>query len=183
MTNLPFEQLAYEFHEIWDKAWSPAEDHERIRKLAELVPRSTKSLLDLGCGNGFFLNYLQAEHAQHYSRLTGIDRSNAAPAHVKTEKRQASIDALPFSDAEFDTVTCHEVLEHLPLPVYAKAISEIARVAKCFIVTCEPYKQNLAASLSKCPSRLARFNADFHVRRYDEQNGDTTLSARLLQKC
>lgn len=39
---MPFEQRAYELEER-DADWFPAEDHERVRKLAELVPLDTKT--------------------------------------------------------------------------------------------------------------------------------------------
>jgi len=168
MNNLPFEQLAYEFHEIWDEDWFPGEDQERVRKLATLIPDETKALLDVGCGNGLFLNHLKREYPDRFSRLVGVDRSEAAIKHVETEKKLASIDQLPFGDLQFDTVTCMEVLEHLPLTTYVKSLAEIARVAKRSIIVSVPYKQDLKASLCECPSCLARFNPDFHVRSYDE---------------
>ncbi len=168
MKALSFEQLAYEFSEIWEPEWFPADDHERFRTLARMIPADTCTVLDAGCGNGLFLKQLQAEYGNRFARLVGVDRSEAALVHVRTEKTLASLDLLPFADAEFDTVTCNEVIEHLPVPIYEKAISELGRVAKRSIVICVPYRQNLEASLSTCPLCRARFNADFHVRSYNE---------------
>jgi len=165
---LPFEQQHYEFRQIWDDDWFPEEDYDRVRKLAKLVPHETKTLLDVGCGNGLFLNFLKSEYPGSFSSLVGVDRSETALGHVRTEKRCATIDSLPFEEGQFDTVTCMEVLEHLPLPIYAKGVSEVARVARQSIVVCVPYKQNLKQSLCECPECRTRFNPDLHVRSFDE---------------
>ena len=165
---LSFEERAYEFRQIWDDDWFPEEDHDRIRQLAKLVPRETRTLLDVGCGNGLFLNFLKNQHGDSFSALVGVDRSETALGHVQTDKRRATVDNLPFDNSQFDTVTCMEVLEHLPVPMYAKALSEITRVAKHSIIVSVPYKQNLQESLCECPQCQTRFNPDFHVRSYDE---------------
>jgi SAM-dependent methyltransferase len=165
---LPFEQQHYEFRQIWDDDWFPEEDYDRVRKLAELVPHETKTLLDVGCGNGLFLNFLKDEYSGSFSALVGVDRSETALGHVRTEKRCANIDNLPFKELQFDTVTCMEVLEHLPLPIYARSVSEVARVARQSIIVCVPYKQNLKQSLCECPECCTRFSPDLHVRSYDE---------------
>ena len=174
---LSFEQQAYEIPEIWDEDYFTAEDHARVEDLAALVPSPTKTLLDVGCGNGLFLNHLLAKHSARFERLAGTDRSVTALSHVKTEKRAATIDAIPFGDCEFDTVTCMEVLEHIPVTVYPQALAEIARLAKDHIVISVPYRQDLPSLLTECPSCCARFNADFHVRSYDEDKMRNLFSA------
>jgi ubiquinone/menaquinone biosynthesis C-methylase UbiE len=166
--NISFEQAAYEFSEIWDEDFFPPQDHARVRDFERLIPAGTTDLLDAGCGNGLFLNYLQRTFPNRFARLCGVDRSVAALAHVKTEKHNASINQLPFSEGEFDTVSCMEVLEHLPVTIYGQALGELARVARENIVVCVPYNQDLRACLTECPHCFARFNADFHVRSYDE---------------
>jgi SAM-dependent methyltransferase len=169
VNDLPIEQQAYELPEIWDLDWFPDGDFERVRLLAELIPPETRSLLDVGCGNGMFVNYLTDQCSGRFERLMGVDRSKTALAHVRTEKREASINALPFADREFDAVSCQEVIEHLPVPIYKTALTELARVAGQSILICVPYKQDLEADLSTCPHCRARINIDFHVRSFDEE--------------
>lgn len=168
MSALSFERLAYEFDEIWDEDWFPVEDFERVRALAAMVPEDSSTLLDVGCGSGLFLNHLRRHYPSRFARLAGVDRSEAALARVQTEIFRSGVEQLPFDDAEFDTVTCMEVLEHLPDVVYEHALLELARVAKQWIVVSVPYDENLAANRCVCPSCATSFHPDYHVRSFDE---------------
>ena len=86
-----------------------------------------------------------------------------------TEKRCATIDNLPFKELQFDTVTCMEVLEHLPLPIYARSLSEVARVARQSIIVCVPYNQNLRASLGANARNVSHnLTPTFTLRSFDE---------------
>ena len=92
-------------------------------------------LLDCGCGPGGITVGL----AQHISpgEVIGIDvggaqleraRERAIEGNVRASFREASVYALPFRNAEFDTVFSHALLEHLATPL--KALEEILRVLK-----------------------------------------------------
>lgn len=179
--NVSFERLAYEFREIWDEDWFPPEDYERVQKLATLIPDQAATVLDVGCGNGLFLNHLKRTYANRFQTLVGLDRSEAALEHVETETAVSSIDRLLFSDLQFDTVTCMEVLEHLPLTTYSKALTELARVARQSIIICVPYKQNLRASQCQCPTCLTCFNPDYHVRSFNEDALRTLFLAQSFE--
>lgn len=163
-----FEEAAYELPEIWQDGWFSEEDRNRVRELSALIPVDAKTLMDVGCGNGLFLNWLRESGAGRFDRLVGLDRSEAALSHVRTTKGRARVDALPFGDGAFDVVTCMEVLEHLAVGVFPRAVDELSRVAKKYLLVSVPFRQDLDASLSTCPSCRARFNADFHVRSFDE---------------
>lgn len=162
------EEQAYELPEIWQPGWFSLEDRDRVRQLSALVPDDARTLVDVGCGNGLFLNWLAQSEAGRFERMVGVDRSLAALSHVKAGKCRARIDALPFGDGSFHIVTCMEVLEHLPVDVFPRALRELSRVARHYVLVSVPYRQDLDASLSTCPSCRARFNADFHVRSFNE---------------
>ncbi|MGI5827875.1 MAG: class I SAM-dependent methyltransferase [Patescibacteria group bacterium] len=76
--------------------------------------RSKSSLLDIGCGNGLFL-----QHAQHYFNCTGIDISQNGLNEAKRRAPKAhfqiksiyDLDSLPAK--KYDVITCFDVLEHV----------------------------------------------------------------------
>jgi ubiquinone/menaquinone biosynthesis C-methylase UbiE len=161
-----FEQQSYEINDLWiDEIVSEA-DIERVKVSADLIPPDVKSILDVGCGGGIFVNYLLSS-GRHYDRLCGIDRSNSALQHVKTEKKLAEVNQLPFQNNEFHMVTCLEVLEHLSLNIYSSSLNELSRIAKKYILISVPNHENLKKSLVYCPSCCTKFNPDYHMRSYD----------------
>jgi SAM-dependent methyltransferase len=168
-SSLSPEELAYELPGMWTEDWFSADDNIRVKEITRYIPGDVQQLLDAGCGNGLFLHYLR-DHCPNIKRLCGAERSASAIAHVATEKFQASIDSMPFGDAEFDMVTSLEVLEHLPGRVLTGAVKEISRIAKRYIIITVPYAQDLSVGMTICPACYCRFNADYHVRSFDEQN-------------
>jgi SAM-dependent methyltransferase len=102
----------------------------------ELAPKADTSLLDVGAGNGFYSQYL----IEHFS----VSCSDFARQMLKNNscmtRVQARAEALPFNDGSFDVVFCASLLHHLPDP--QDAIEEMARVARKFVVLCEPNRAN-----------------------------------------
>jgi SAM-dependent methyltransferase len=99
--------------------------------LAWIAPASNASWLDIGCGTGAF-SQLIAEHCAPKS-LSGIDPSPAqiefARARLpKADLRVGDSLALPFGDAEFDSVASALVLHFIP--DRGKAFAEMKRVAR-----------------------------------------------------
>ncbi|HRH49711.1 MAG TPA: methyltransferase domain-containing protein [Panacibacter sp.] len=164
-----FEKEYYESPDFWDNGM--IEDHaniERIKKTAQLIPDDVHSLVDIGCGNGVFLNYLI--NLRPTLDLTGIERSAAALKHVKTKKSIGDISNLSFLDRSIDCVTCLEVIEHLPLPIYKHSLNELARVADKYIIVSVPYNEKLENSYTKCPSCKSIFNSDLHLRSFIDRD-------------
>ncbi len=159
----------HERDEIWDSHWFTQSDHDRIRDLISILPATAESLLDVGCGNGLFVNSLnKLNPANRPRRLYAADRSLNALTHVEVEHCQCNIRELPFSDGEFEIVTCLEVIEHLPLAIYTPALCELSRVAARWIMISVPFEQNLSKSLCECPSCSTLFNSDHHIRSFDQ---------------
>lgn len=176
-TEEPFEKQAYDMPQLWEDDWFGEEDHERIRKLFEIIPSDVSSILDVGCGNGLFLNFTSKKYPGRFSRICGTDRSSVALKHVQTEKKLARIDQLPFDNASFDLVSCMEVLEHLTLPIYPSALQELARVACKYVLVSVPYKEALVRSLVECPSCFTQFHPDYHVRSFSEDTMVTLMKS------
>lgn len=167
---MQLEQRYYENPDLWADERYGAADRERVAAAAERIPPGTRSLLDVGCGNGLFLNFLQKAVAPGtFDRLCGVDRSQAALVGVGVEKCAADITNLPFAVGEFDVVTCMEVIEHLPAEVYGRALGELARVARRSVMITVPYREDLEAAHVECPACRCRFHPYFHLRSFDER--------------
>jgi len=94
---------------------------------------SAGALLDVGCNVGAVLRHLS--ELKPDLRLSGIEVNREAVAMARRALPSASLhvcgaEAMPFADAEFDCVTCIEVLEHIPVELRRTALQEIFRVLK-----------------------------------------------------
>jgi SAM-dependent methyltransferase len=100
-------------------------------------------LLDVGCGNGQFLNKM---HTRGWE-VCGVDFDPKAVENArqlyKLDVRAGSLADQHFPDSSFDAVTANHVIEHLPDPV--AFLGEARRIVKpggCLIVT-TPNNQGL----------------------------------------
>jgi len=150
---------------IYEKCdWSALnESHlkEKIVKVVELIPKNTKTIVDVGCGNGVITNVL----GQQYD-VTGVDRSEHALSMVKTKKVKASSENIPLPDHSFDMVFSSELLEHLEDGVFQNTIQEFERLTKKFIFITVPNSENPDKLLIKCPSCQFIYNSPNHLRRF-----------------
>ena len=93
-------------------------------------------LLDVGCGTGRFLREVKANYPRLH--VTGLDLSphylSAAWRELAPWSRarfvEGAAEALPFSDAEFDAVTCIYLFHELPPRIRRAAVAEIRRVLR-----------------------------------------------------
>lgn len=164
----------YENDAFWDGALFTDDDRERVATVAARVPQ-VGSLLDVGCGNGLFLESLTKVRPE-IQVLHGTDRSEAALRRVRVDKTPASIDTLPFPNRAFDCVTCLEVIEHLPVGIYARAIPELARVAGRYVMISVPREQDLTLGQVECHECATRFNPDYHFRSFTRPQLEALLS-------
>ena len=145
----------------------------RIQTTGEIIPGDVRTLADIGCGNGVFGKYLLSQRSQ--LRIMGVDRSEKALSYVTTEKKIGDVTEIPLPDRSFDCVTCLQVLEHIPVNHYDKALSELTRVSGKYVVISVPYREKLEGNTTQCPHCKTVFNVDLHLRSYD----DATIN-RLL---
>ena len=109
---------------------------------------SIDSALDVGCGDGFSTVFM----AERIRRVWAIDRSASMLARHPARGVLARADflQLPFADGAVDLVYCWEVLHHLPDP--SRAVAEMARVSRRYVLIAEPNRANPA----QCAFALAR---------------------------
>jgi len=101
------------------------------------IDPNTKTLVDIGCGNGYLLKKIHEKYPQ--IELYGFDikdtDSNNFYKYVK-----GNVEKMPFTDKQFDVVTCSHVVEHLI--DLEKCANELKRITakQLFIVTpCQRY--------------------------------------------
>jgi len=117
----------------------------RIQKTLFLIPQDVKTILDAGCGNGLITNVL---HQQY--QVSALDVSAVALENVHCPKVVASVTEIPFPADSFDLVNCSEVLEHLTDDELIKALAELKRVAKQYILIGVPHREQLAKLYYRC---------------------------------
>ncbi len=102
--------------------------------IKNLKPKNGERILDLGCGDGFYLYLLS--HLDLKLILHGVDydkhalnsaKKNLDPNKVKLSQADL-MKRLPFSDEFFDGIVMSEVMEHLPDDI--KGLKEVRRVLK-----------------------------------------------------
>ena len=103
----------------------------KFSTVRELLPLDV-DILDVGCLNGNFYNFLK-ERQITIKSFTGIDFSSQLikRAHLRFPEQTWIVSdclKLPFDDKSFDVVTLMEILEHINSP--NAAIKEACRVCK-----------------------------------------------------
>jgi SAM-dependent methyltransferase len=109
------------------RVWQAAPDLVgRVLDLSGIGP--TDVVLDVGCGNGRYLERLRLRG--HTGGLLGLDNSPgmAAVASVHAPIAVADAQALPVRDSRVDVVICAHMLYHVP--DRARAIGELRRVLR-----------------------------------------------------
>lgn len=152
----------YNQKDIWQQDIMPGQ-LEVIEKVQRIIQDlHIQSILDVGCGNGFFLNSLSKD-----IQAVGMDISAEALKYVQRDKVIGSIDAMPFSDKKFEMVVCSDVLEHLNGEMFQAALTEIQRVAGKYVVLVFPYREDLDYSRTKCQNCGCLFHINWHLRSMD----------------
>jgi ubiquinone/menaquinone biosynthesis C-methylase UbiE len=103
-----------------------------IEIMLRKIDKKSNTLLDVGCGRGYWLKILKEKTNL---QLTGCDvfDNNELPGISYTK---GVIEKLPFADKSFDIVTCHHTIEHIR--DIKKAITELKRVARKQVIIVTP---------------------------------------------
>jgi|SRR3989338_10785384 len=104
-----------------------------------VMKTNPENILEVGVGNGVTTNYLKS---QGYKVTVADIAEDLKPDVV------ADIVALPFSNREFDTVMACEILEHIPFEDSMKALKELYRVSKNYVVVSLPDHRKVLFSVS-----------------------------------
>ncbi len=131
-----------------------------------------KSVLDVGCGEGFTLNRLEGEGIG--KKLEGVDFNKNAieigkKLHPDLTLKVSSIYNLEYKNNSFDLVMATEVLEHLEEP--KKGLRELIRVSKKYILLSVPNEPFFMAANFLRGKNLRRWGNDIeHIQHWSAKS-------------
>jgi len=107
---------------------------DELDVLADLLPLAAQRIVELGCGAAQLSRALLARYAS--SRVTALEvderqhAKNLAAPQAGLEFVAAGAQAIPLPDASFDLALMLKSLHHVPMPLLAQALGEVARVLR-----------------------------------------------------
>ncbi len=102
----------------------------RAAQYISYLDKKPSTLLDVGCGTGLLLEGFFKLGIDVYGTEISEEAINFASPTLKGKISKGSILDIQYPDDHFDTVTCVDVLEHIPLRDTDKALKELYRVTK-----------------------------------------------------
>ena len=141
MTNVDDLEIN-KFEALASRWWDPNSEFKplhdinplRVNYISQHINLAEKRVLDIGCGGGILAEAL----AHHGATVTAIDKAEASLSVAKLHLLESQLDisyldstAEEFAEAQpaqFDVVTCLEMLEHVPDP--SSVVSACQRLVK-----------------------------------------------------
>ena len=104
------------------------QNRRRVKILKTLERIGGSNLLDVGCGDGYYLD--QAKNMGYV--VAGVDTEPSNHPYVF----QGCAEELPFADKSFDVVMCNRTLEYVDHP--GLVVAELVRVSRKHIIITVP---------------------------------------------
>ncbi|HEY3632975.1 MAG TPA: class I SAM-dependent methyltransferase [Jatrophihabitantaceae bacterium] len=180
----------------YDEKWSISFDErcidyarDRFSNIAGTDGWPYGSVLELGCGTGFFLLNLKLAGVIDEGHVTDLSpgmvdvaQRNAKQLGFDIEGRVADAERIPYEDGTFDLVVGHAVLHHIP--DVEQAFREVLRVLKPggrFVFAGEPTKWGdyIARRLSRATWWLTTHVAPAEWRRPRAELDESSRAAAL----
>jgi len=105
---------------------------DAFHKTVRSIMKTSKTMLDVGCGKGFFIDVFSS----HFKNLaiTGCDISQTAiQGRPDLHLMLCSAHKMPFKDGQFDIVAHMDGMEHIPAEIELDVMNELSRVAKRYM--------------------------------------------------
>ena len=121
-----------QFREVYRNVLTLADDRptdthpDALAYVLSRIEEDTRSLLDVGCGRGYFLQRLQERREFASVHLLGCDLRDRANLG-RADYIVGAAEHLPMRDRSVDVVTCFHTLEHVRRPDVV--VAELARIA------------------------------------------------------
>jgi ubiquinone/menaquinone biosynthesis C-methylase UbiE len=107
---------------------------DELDALAALVPIAGRDIVELGCGAAKLARALLERHPD--TRVTGLEvderqhAKNLASPQAGLQFVAAGAQSIPVADASFDVALMLKSLHHVPMPLLAQTLTEVARVLR-----------------------------------------------------
>ncbi len=146
-----------ELRDFESEYWAKMDQGICFRHKAAFALVDKGLVLDLGCGDGLFLNMLKNKGIKGI----GIEVSEIAIKKARTKElnvRQFNFttNKLPFPDNSFETVVLLDVLEHLYQPT--RVLKEVHRVSKRNLLISVPNFNSLPARIQMLLGKIPENN-------------------------
>jgi SAM-dependent methyltransferase len=153
------------------------QDVERLAVLAEVIPTSVRSILDVGCGVG-----LVSDRLADRFRVTGVDLAPSVLRGASGPRICARASRLPLRSAAVDLVLCTQLIEHLGDDDLRATCAEMVRTSRRYVLVTTTFRENLAEASVRCPACRVVFNAYGHLRTFDRESVTALLpGCRVLE--
>lgn len=155
---------------------------DELDVLAALVPIAGRDIVELGCGAAKLARALLERHPD--TRVTGLEvderqhAKNLASPQAGLQFVAAGAQSIPVADASFDVALMLKSLHHVPMPLLAQALTEVARVLRPrgYLYVSEPVYVGLLNEM------IRLFNDEGVVRAAAQAAVDAALSIGMWEQ-
>ena len=145
----------------------------------------TGSVLDYGCGTGHLLaQMVNVEKVDFYALDFSADSIAATKARLANKANLKQLELVhtlptPYTNAQFDTITLIETIEHLQDDSLHATLKELYRLlkkgGKIFITT--PFNEDLNRYMNYCPFCHSAFHAMQHMQSFTVESLTTLVTS------
>ncbi len=138
---------------------------QKVDHIKDLIPKDVKTIIDVGCGNGFITNQL----AEVYD-VTAVDINKINLEKLKCKTIHSFAHELDLPENSFDLVFSSEMLEHLPDEnILLQTIKIFSKISKKYILISVPNNEKLENGFVKCGECGYVFHSSLHNFSFDRQ--------------
>lgn len=107
---------------------------DELDVVAGMVPLARRDIIELGCGGAGLARALLTRYPGSHVTALEVDTrqhdKNLASPQAGLQFVAAGAQAVPFPDASFDLALMLKSLHHVPVPLLARSLGEVARVLR-----------------------------------------------------
>ena len=119
--NQTYRFSKYDYKDRWISYW---------HQIDEVLGLRPKTVLEIGIGNKTVTDYLKKQ---------GLEVKTLDISEELNPDFVADVTKMPLDNDSFDVILCAEILEHLPFENFEKALLELKRVSKKYLVLSLPH--------------------------------------------